>query len=200
MQGAGALAAGMAAPALLRVRSAYAAYPERPVKIVVANTPGGPSDIVARIVAAALQEQTGKTFIVENRGGAGGNIGFAFAAHSEPDGYTILLATNAYSINYGLYHQLPYDPNKDFVAISELASSPNTFVVKSELSAKSIKEFVRSPGPIQTNSTARRLRSVRRRSSSSRFSSCAKSCPNLRESLTRAAATRCKLCLAERPN
>src|SRR5499427_11007950 len=86
----GALVAGVAAPAVLRVRSAYAAYPERPVKIVVANTPGGPSDIVARIVAAALQEQTGKTFIVENRGGAGGNIGFAFAAHSEPDGYTIL--------------------------------------------------------------------------------------------------------------
>ena len=83
------------------MRSAYAAYPERPVKIVVANTPGGPSDIVGRIVAAALQESTGKTFIVENRGGAGGNIGFAFAAHSEPDGHTILLATNAYSVNHG---------------------------------------------------------------------------------------------------
>src|SRR5262249_54287691 len=63
IKGAGALAAGVAAPAVLRVRSAWAAYPERPVKIVVANTPGGPSDIVARIVAAALQEQTGKTFI-----------------------------------------------------------------------------------------------------------------------------------------
>src|SRR5262249_29009213 len=112
--GAGAVAAGVATPAVLRVRSAYAAYPERPVKIVVANTPGGPSDIVARIVAAALQEQTGKTFIVENRGGAGGNIGFGFAAHAEPDGYTILLATNAYSVNLGLYKSLPFDPYKDF--------------------------------------------------------------------------------------
>jgi tripartite-type tricarboxylate transporter receptor subunit TctC len=138
----GALAAGVAAPAVLRIRAAYAAYPERPVKVVVANTPGGPSDIVARIVAAALQESTGKTFIIENRGGAGGNIGFAHAAHSEPDGYTILLATNAYSVNYGLYTSLPFDPYKDFVGISEVATSPNTFVVRSELPAKTVQEFV----------------------------------------------------------
>src|SRR5271163_1675098 len=142
VKGGGAFAAGLAAPAFLRVRSAYADYPDRPVKFVVANTPGGPSDIVGRIVAAALQQSTGKTFIVENRGGAGGNIGMEYAARAEPDGYTILLATNAYSVNYGLYNRLPYDPYKDFVAVSELASSPNTFVVKSELAAKSIKEFV----------------------------------------------------------
>ncbi len=142
LKGAGTLAAGIAAPALLRIRSAYAAYPERPVKIVVANTPGGPSDIVGRIVAAALQESTGKTFFIENRGGAGGNIGFAYAAHSEPDGYTILLATNAYSVNYGLYTSLPFNPRTDFVGVSELATSPNTFVVKSDLPAKTIKEFV----------------------------------------------------------
>jgi len=139
---ASALAAGLAAPAVLRGRAAHAAYPERPVKVVVANTPGGPSDIVGRIVTAALQQSTGKTFIIENRGGAGGNIGMGYAAHAEPDGYTLLLATNAYSINYGLYHHLPFDPSKDFVAISELATSPNTFVVRSELPAKTIKEFV----------------------------------------------------------
>jgi len=139
---AGALAAGIAAPALLRLRSAYAAYPDRPVKFVVANTPGGPSDIVARMVTAALEQSTGKTFIVDNRGGAGGNIGMEYAASSEPDGYTILLATNAYSVNYGLYNQLPYDPHKDFVGVSELATSPNTFVVKSELAAKTMKDFI----------------------------------------------------------
>jgi tripartite-type tricarboxylate transporter receptor subunit TctC len=138
----GALAAGVAAPALLRARSAYAAYPERPVKFVVANTPGGPSDIVARFVTAALQQATGKTFIVENRGGAGGNIGMEYAAHAEPDGYTILLATNAYSVNYGLYKHLPYDPYKDFVGVSELATSPNTFAVRAESPAKTIKDFV----------------------------------------------------------
>src|SRR6185437_2014687 len=137
----GALAAGVAAPALLR--SAYAAgYPERPVKFVVANTPGGPSDLVGRFVTAALEQATGKTFIVDNRGGAGGNIGMGYAAHSEPDGYTILLATNAYSVNLGLYKSLPFDPYKDFVGISEIATSPNTFVVRSELPAKTIKEFI----------------------------------------------------------
>ncbi len=138
----GTLAAGVAAPVFLRVTSAYAAYPERPVKVVVANTPGGPSDIVARITTAALEQSTGKTFIVENRGGAGGNIGMGYAAKSDADGYTLLLATNAYSINATLYNKTPYDAHKDFIGVSELATSPNTFVVKSELPAKTMKEFV----------------------------------------------------------
>jgi tripartite-type tricarboxylate transporter receptor subunit TctC len=137
------LAAGVAAPALLRAHSALAAaYPERPVKIIVANTPGGPSDITARITAAALQQSTGKTFIVENIGGAGGNIGFSAAARAAPDGYTILLATNAISINVTLYQRIPYDLQNDFVGVSELATSPNTFVVRSETPAKTIHEFV----------------------------------------------------------
>jgi tripartite-type tricarboxylate transporter receptor subunit TctC len=142
VKAAGVFAAGIAAPSILRVRSAYAAYPDRPVKFVVANTPGGPSDIVARIVTAALQQSTGNTFIVENRGGAGGNIGTEYVANSDPDGYTMLLATNAYSVNYGLYNQLPYDPFKDFVGVSELATSPNTFAVRSELPAKTMKDFI----------------------------------------------------------
>ena len=142
IKAAGAVAAGVAAPALVGVSSAYADYPDRPVKIVVANTPGGPSDIVGRLVAAGLQQSTGKTFIIENHGGAGGNIGMEYAARSEPDGYTLLLATNAYSINYGLYNKVPYDPYKDFVAVSELGGSPNIFVVKSDLPAKTMKEFV----------------------------------------------------------
>jgi tripartite-type tricarboxylate transporter receptor subunit TctC len=122
--------------------AARADYPDRPVKFVVANTPGGPSDIVARIVTAALDQSTGKTFIVENRGGAGGNIGMEYVARSNPDGYTVLLATNAFSVNYGLYNQLPYDPYKDFVAVSELATTPNAFVVRLESPAKSVKDFV----------------------------------------------------------
>ena len=140
--GVSAVAAGFAAPTFLRIGTAYASYPDRPVKIVVANTPGGPSDLVGRMIAAALQQSTGKTFVIENIGGAGGNIGMANAARSEPDGYTILLATNAYSVNVSLYSKIPYDPLKDFVGVSELATSPSTFVVKSELPAKTIKEFV----------------------------------------------------------
>ena len=112
------------------------------MKVVVANTPGGPSDLVARMITAALQQSTGKTFFVENIGGAGGNIGMGTAARAEGDGYTILLATNAYSVNASLYKKIPYDPLKDFVGVSELATSPNTFVVRSELPAKTIKEFV----------------------------------------------------------
>jgi tripartite-type tricarboxylate transporter receptor subunit TctC len=141
IKGAGVLAAGIAAPSLLNVRSAYAAYPDRPIKVVVANTPGGPSDITARIVTAALQQTTGKTFIVENRGGAGGNIGMGYTAKSEPDGYTVILITNAFSANVSLYHELPYKTS-DFVAVCELASSPNTFTVKADLPAKTMKEFV----------------------------------------------------------
>ena len=135
-------AAGVAAPAVLRNTSALAAYPDRPVKIVVANTPGGPSDLVGRIVAAALGESTGKTFIIENRGGAGGNIGMGYVAHAEPDGYTYLLATSAFSVNVGLYNHLPFDPKTDFVAVSELAGVPNIFVVRKESPARTMKEFV----------------------------------------------------------
>ena len=142
IKAAGALAAGVAAPTVLRVRSAYAAFPDRPVKIVVANSPGGPSDLVGRILAAALQESTGKTFIVENRGGAGGNIGMGYAAQSEPDGYTILLATDAYSVNPSLYRALPYDPLKSFVAVGTIAISPLTLTVKADTPVKTVKEFV----------------------------------------------------------
>jgi tripartite-type tricarboxylate transporter receptor subunit TctC len=133
--------AGIAAPAVLRSRGAYAAYPDRPIKFVVANTPGGPSDIVGRLLAAALQQSTGKTFIIENRGGAGGNLGMEYVAHSDPDGYTILLATSAFSVNAGLYNSLPFDPRKDFVAVSELGGSPNIYLVKPDLPAKTMKDF-----------------------------------------------------------
>src|SRR5258705_13852931 len=87
----GALAAGIAAPALLRITPAFEAYPERPVRIVVANTPGGPSDIIARIMAAAVQQSMGGSFFVEDRGGAGRNLGVGGVARADPDGDTILL-------------------------------------------------------------------------------------------------------------
>src|SRR5882757_7064103 len=138
----GLLTTGIATPTILRASSAFAAYPERPVRIIVANTPGGPSDIIARIVAAALQETLGGAVFVENRGGAGGNIGMGLAARAEPDGYTLLLSTSAYSVNPGLYEKLPYDPFKDFAAVCELAMSPHVFAIKPDLGPKTMKEFV----------------------------------------------------------
>jgi tripartite-type tricarboxylate transporter receptor subunit TctC len=139
---AGALASGVAAPGILRIGTALAAYPERTLRIVVANSPGGPSDIIARIMAAALQDALGRTVIVENRGGGGSNIGMAYVARAEPDGHTLLLATSAYSVNPALYDSLPYDPFRDFAAIAELATSPNVFAVRRELGVTTMKEFV----------------------------------------------------------
>ena len=115
LKATGAIAAGLAAPTFLRIGSALAAYPDRPIKIVVANTPGGPSDISARMMAAEMQQVIGGSVFVENKGGAGGNIGYGFVARSEPDGYTILLTTSAYVVNPSLYNSIPYDPFKDFV-------------------------------------------------------------------------------------
>ncbi|HEX4792273.1 MAG TPA: tripartite tricarboxylate transporter substrate-binding protein, partial [Humisphaera sp.] len=129
------------APAL-RIRAAFAGYPDRPIKIVVANTPGGPSDIIARMMAAAMQGAMNATVFVENKGGAGGNIGMGSVARAEPDGYTILLSTSAFAVNPGLYQTLPYDPFKDFTAICELAVSPHVFAVKPDLGVATMKEFV----------------------------------------------------------
>ena len=138
----GALAAGVAAPAVLRATAALAAFPERTIRIVVANSPGGPSDIIARIAAAALQQSLGGSVIVENKGGGGSNIGMGFVARAEPDGYTILLSTSAFVVNPSLYDSLPYDPFKDFVPIAELATSPNVFAVKPDLGVATMKDFI----------------------------------------------------------
>jgi tripartite-type tricarboxylate transporter receptor subunit TctC len=125
------LAIGVAAPSVPHLGTAFAAFPERAVKIVVANTPGGPSDIIARMMAAWMQEaMAGSSVIVENKGGGGGNIGMGSVARADADGYIILLSTSAYSVNPGLYVTLPYDPFKDFSAICELAVSPHVFAVK----------------------------------------------------------------------
>jgi tripartite-type tricarboxylate transporter receptor subunit TctC len=140
---AGALvASAILAPYVLRIGAALAAFPERTIRIVVANSPGGPSDIIARIMSVALQEKIGATVIVENKGGAGGNLGMGYVARSDADGYTLLLSTSAYSVNPGLYQSLPYEPLKDFVAVCELATSPNVFAVKPELGVKTMKEFI----------------------------------------------------------
>src|SRR5947209_10088978 len=136
-----AAASAIAFGALVRARPAQAAYPERPIKIVVANTPGGPSDIIARIMAATMQEAMGGSVFVENKGGAGGNIGMGLVARADADGYTILLSTSAYAVNPGLYQTLPYDPFKDFTAICELAVSPHVFAVKPDLGVGTVKEF-----------------------------------------------------------
>ncbi len=130
-----------AAPGILRITPALAAYPERPIRIIASVTPGGPADLIARMTAAALQQSTGKTFVVENRAGGGGNVGMGAVARADPDGYTILLASTQYSVNVAFFNQLPFDAEKDFVGVSELATSPNAFVVKADSPLKTVKDI-----------------------------------------------------------
>jgi tripartite-type tricarboxylate transporter receptor subunit TctC len=116
-------------------------YPSRPVKIIVPFAPAGPTDIMARIVATHLGNAIGGSMIVDNRAGAGGNIGIGVAAHSEPDGYTLLITSSAYVVNPGLYAKIPYDPYTDFAPIAELGTSPNVILVDPKLGINSIAEL-----------------------------------------------------------
>jgi tripartite-type tricarboxylate transporter receptor subunit TctC len=117
-------------------------WPARSVRYVNGFPAGGATDVLSRILCQRLSEISGQSFVVENKGGAGGNIGMGYVARADADGYTLLLATSVFSVNPGLYTTLPYDPFKDFVAISELAASPNLFAVKTDLGVNSMKEFV----------------------------------------------------------
>lgn len=140
--GAGAVGV-VASPFVGRIESAYAAWPnDKPVRIVVANSPGGPSDLTARFIAPALREALGGAFVVENRPGGGGNIGMQNVMKSDPDGYTFHLSTSIYVINPSLYSPAPYDPFKDMVPVVEVASSPSIFVTRPDVGANTMKEWV----------------------------------------------------------
>jgi tripartite-type tricarboxylate transporter receptor subunit TctC len=118
-------------------------YPSHPVKIVVPFPAGGSNDIVARILAQKLTERDGQTFLVENRGGAGGNIGSDAVAASEPDGYTLLLtAPPPLTINIALYKDLKYDPAKAFAPVALVASVPIVLAVHPSLGVKNVRELV----------------------------------------------------------
>src|SRR5258708_5035917 len=119
-----------------------AAYPAHPIKIIVPFAPGGPTDIMARVVATHLGEAIGGTLVVENRPGAGGNIGIGIAAHAEADGYTLLITSSAYVVNPALYAKIPYDPYKDFAPIAELGTSPNVILADPKLGINSIADLV----------------------------------------------------------
>jgi tripartite-type tricarboxylate transporter receptor subunit TctC len=108
---------------------AQAAYPERPITFIVPFAAGGPTDIIARILAVSLSQSLGQQVIVDNRPGAAGNIGMGVAARVKPDGYTLLLTSTAIAVNPALYKSLPYDPFKDFLPVSELVNAPNVLIV-----------------------------------------------------------------------
>lgn len=117
-------------------------YPTKPVRIIVPFAAGGGNDVIARLLAARLSQKWGQPVLVENRVGAGGNIGIALVAKAPPDGYTILSVTNSFMINPSLYPDAGYDPIKDFEPVTMTASSPNALVVNPAFPAKNVKELV----------------------------------------------------------
>lgn len=122
--------------------TAQAAYPERPVTLVVAFAPGGMTDIVGRLLASALGERFNQTFVVENRPGAAGQIGTEYVARQKNDGYTLLISATGHVIGPAVSSKVNYDPLKSFEPISILARAPNMVVVNAELPVKSIPEFL----------------------------------------------------------
>jgi tripartite-type tricarboxylate transporter receptor subunit TctC len=135
--------AGAAATTALGVRQAGAeTYPSRPVKIIVPFAPAGPTDVMARVVSTYLGEALGGTVIVENKAGAGGNIGISEVARAAPDGYTLLITSSAFVVNPGLFAQVPYDPYKDFAPVGELGASPNVFLVRPKLGINSLADLI----------------------------------------------------------
>jgi len=135
------------------VAQSTAEYPNKPVTLVVPFAPGGPTDVLGRLVARKLSERLGKPVIVLNKPGAGGNTGSASVATAPPDGYTLLLGTVAtHGINPSLYKNMPYDHKKDFVAISQLTFVPNILVVNMNLPVRTIPGLIaylkQNPGKV----------------------------------------------------
>jgi tripartite-type tricarboxylate transporter receptor subunit TctC len=120
-------------------------FPDRPVKIIAPNPPGGPNDMVARLIGQKLSELWGEPVIIENRAGAGGNIGTTFVAKSKPDGYTLLINTSTIAANMRMSLNPGYDLEKDFVGISNIGATPNIILINPNSQIKSIKDLVGNP-------------------------------------------------------
>ncbi|WP_374669637.1 Bug family tripartite tricarboxylate transporter substrate binding protein [Ramlibacter sp.] len=156
------LAAGAALAATPLALHAQGAWPNKPVRIVVPFAPGGTTDLLARALAPEFSRVFGQSFVVENKGGAGGNIGADLVAKSPGDGYTLLMGTvGTHGINKSLYSKMPYDPQKDFVPISLVAGVPNVMVVNTEKAAargmNNVADFVKyakaNPGKLNMASS-----------------------------------------------
>lgn len=117
-------------------------YPNKVVRVVVPYPPGGPTDIVARVLFQQVSEATGQQFTVDNRAGAGGNIGAEFVAKAPADGYTLLIGTTAHAINKSLFKNLSYDVQKDFAPVSLLTQGPLVLVAHPQFPANSVKEVI----------------------------------------------------------
>jgi tripartite-type tricarboxylate transporter receptor subunit TctC len=137
------LAAGMVALTWAMPAAQAADYPTRPVSLLVAFTPGGPSDVLSRIVGRKLEQLLGQPFIIENRPGAGGNIAAEQEAHAAPDGYTLLMGNNSIlATNAALYKTIGFDPERDFIPISLIGSQANILVLNPSVPARTMAELI----------------------------------------------------------
>jgi tripartite-type tricarboxylate transporter receptor subunit TctC len=139
------LCTGLIAGSIALAAAPYAAaqnYPTGPIRIVVPFTPGGGTDILARLIAQKLNEAWGQPVVVDNRPGASGTVGTAFVAKAAGDGQTLLIMPAGYAGNPSLYKKLPYDQNRELAPVSRLASGPLTLVVHPSLPVKTVKEFI----------------------------------------------------------
>ncbi len=138
------LALGLAGSLLPGMAISQGSYPVRPVRIIVPFAAGGTTDIFARLIGEKLSQSLGQQFVIENRGGAGGNIGADAVAKAEPDGYTLVMGTvGTHAINASLYAKMPYDPLTDFAPVAYAAGVPNLMVVNPKnVKATSVQEFI----------------------------------------------------------
>ena len=134
--------AGIAAGLLVGLSTAQAAYPDKPIRIVVPFSPGGGADLIARTLSVDLAKELGQPVIVDNKPGAGTVIGSDYVAKSPPDGYTLLLSSIAHSVNPSLAEKLPYSTEKDFAPVVMLVRSPNVLVVRADSPYKSVKDII----------------------------------------------------------
>ena len=119
-----------------------AAYPERPITLIVPFGPGGANDVVARVIQQPLADALGGSIVIENRGGAGGSVGTGYAARQKPDGYTVLLAASGFVVNPSLFDKVYYDPYKDFEPVVEFAKFPIIFVARPDSGMKTLKDLI----------------------------------------------------------
>ena len=153
-------AVSISASALMSMPVAHAAdggYPQRPIRFVIPQSPGGASDTVGRVVAQRLSENFGQQFVIDNRPGATGNVGAELVKNAPADGYTMLLTAANLVTSPGLYQRVPFDPVKDFAPVSQLAQSPNAFIVHPSFAARTLKELIdiarAKPGQIDFSSS-----------------------------------------------
>jgi tripartite-type tricarboxylate transporter receptor subunit TctC len=123
---------------------AQTSYPDKPIKLIVPFAAGGPTDMVARLMAHGMEKDLGQSIIVENKPGGGSNIGSELVARAKPDGYTLLLGTIANATSMSIYNNLNYNTERDLVAITQFMSSPSVLVVNPSLPINNVKELIES--------------------------------------------------------